>query len=314
MLKIKIWLIKVPHISHLILPITIAMILFAIGIIGLLIFERRVNYSRSIVLMLGSYGLVVSEMFIIIYSISHIHSFRKFHFHLPNLSDHDYFSQNNPIHISSILILSLVFTLTVFLLGLIISQISLRSMSRKLQEHSNHEISAELKRRHNWLSKDYQIIVTDDKQPDAFTFTLLKRGKNRLRAENWIIVTSGLMEILDDEEIEMVLAHEFSHTSEYDTRYSHLIYTIASIIFFDPMLKLFKFLMHEKHEYNADLQAVKLIEKPRTLANALFKMVKEQISISKRRISTGIISSKKPLILKRIEKLLDYAELNKIDH
>ena len=145
MLKIKIWLIKVPHVSHLILPITVAVILFAIGILGLLIFERRVNYSRSIVLMLGSYGLVVSEMFIIIYSISHIHSFRKFHFHLPNLSDHDYFSQNNPIHISSILILSLVFTLTVFLLGLIISQISLRSMSRNLQEHSNHEISADEK-------------------------------------------------------------------------------------------------------------------------------------------------------------------------
>ena len=111
----------------------------------------------------------------------------------------------------------------------------------------------------------------------------------------------------------MVLAHEFSHTSEHDTRYTHLIYTIATIIFFDPMLKLFKFLIHEKHEYKADLQAVKLINKPKTLANALFKMLKGQLNISKRRISTGIVSCKKPLIIKRIEKLLEYAELNKLN-
>lgn len=306
-------MIKLVHVAQLILPLAVALTLFIIGVLGLFIFERRVNYTRSIVLILGSYGLVVSEVFIVFYSISHLHSWYKFHFHIPNLGDHDYFSQNNPIDIPSILVLSLAATITVFLLGLILSQVSLRVMSRKLLEKSNLEISEELKSKHPWLSSDYQVIVIKDKQPDAYTFTLIKKGKRRLKAENWIIITSGLTDILNDDEIEMVLAHEFSHTFEHDTRYSHLIYTIATIVFFDPMLKLFKYLIHENHEYNADLQAVKLIGKPRALASALFKMLKKQISTKKRGIATGIISSKKPFILKRIEKLLDYAELNKIN-
>ncbi|MHA2028841.1 MAG: M48 family metalloprotease [Candidatus Hodarchaeales archaeon] len=301
------------HVTQLILPFAIAMTLFIVGIFGLLFFERRVNYSRSIVLILGSYGLVVSEIFIVLYSISHIHSWYKFHFHIPSLGDHDYFSKNNPIDIPSILILSLLFTLTVFFLALILSQISLRLMSQKLLENSNRDASDELKSKHRWLSSDYQVIVTNDEQLDAFTFTILKKLGNRLKAENWIIITSGLTEILNDEEIEMVLAHEFSHTYEHDTRYAHLIYTIATIVFFDPMLRLFKYLIHENHEYNADSQAVKLIKKPRTLASALFKMLKEQIRINKSSISTGIISSKRPLIIKRIKKLLEYAELNNIN-
>ncbi|MCE7734386.1 MAG: M48 family metalloprotease [Candidatus Heimdallarchaeota archaeon] len=301
------------HIAQLILPFAIAATFLIIGILGLLLFERRVNYSRSIVLMLGSYGLVVSEVFIILYSMAHIHSWYKFHFHIPSIGDHDYFSRSNPIDIPSILILALLFTLTIFFLALIFSQISLRIMSRKLLENSNSETSDGLKANYSWLSKDYQLIVVNDNQLDAFTFTLLRLEGRRLKAENWIIITSGLIEILTEEEIEMVLAHEFSHTFEHDTRYAHLIYTIATIVFFDPMLKLFKYLIHEKHEYNADLHAVNLIEKPRTLASALFKMLKTQINITKRSISTGIISSKKPLIVRRIEKLLDYAELNKLE-
>lgn len=301
------------HISHFYLPIFIALVLFIIGLTGLFVFKRRVNYTRSLFLILGSYGLVISEIFIILYSTSHIHSWYKFHFHLPSISDHDYFSKNNPIDIPSILILSAAFTGTIFLLAVIISQISLRIMSQKLLRNSNREKSIELKNRYDWLSRDYQLIVVNDEKIDAFTFTLLKKRGYKFIAENWIIITSGLLEILNDEETEMVLAHEFSHTSEHDTRYTHLIYTIATIIFFDPMLKLFKLIIHENHEYNADLQAVKMIEKPRTLASALLKMVKEHIKMKKRRISTGIISSKKPLILKRIEKLLEYAELNKLN-
>lgn len=301
------------HITQLILPIAISGTFLVIGILGLIFFERRVNYSRSVVLILGSYGLVVSEVFIVIYSMAHIHSWYKFHFHIPSFGDHEYFAQNNPIDIPSILILTLLFTLTIFFLALFFSQISLSIMSSKLRENSSSEVSDKFKAKYSWLSKDYQIVVTKDSQPDAFTFTLLKLEGIRFKAENWIIITSGLIELLTDDEVEMVLAHEFSHTFEHDTRYAHLIYTIATIVFFDPMLKLFKYLIHEKHEYNADSHAVNLIGKPRTLASALFKMLKEQISISKRSISTGIISSKKPLIIRRIEKLLEYAEQNKFD-
>lgn len=301
------------HVEQLILPIAISGTFFIIGILGLIFFERRVNYSRSVVLILGSYGLVVSEVFIILYSMAHIHSWYKFHFHIPSFGDHEYFAKNNPIHVPSILIFALLFTLTIFFLALLFSQISLRIMSRKLLEKSNSEISDKLKAKYGWLTQDYQVIVTEVNELDAFTFTLIKLEGIRLKAENWIIITSSLIEILTDEEVEMVLAHEFSHTYEHDTRYAHLIYTIATIVFFDPMLKLFKYLIHEKHEYNADLHAVNLIEKPRTLASALFKMLKEQISITKRSISTGIISSKKPLIIRRIEKLLEYAELNKLN-
>lgn len=301
------------HISHFYLPVFIALLLFIIGLTGLFVFKRRVNYTRSLFLILGSYGLVISEIFIILYSTSHIHNWYKFHFHLPSISDHDYFSINNPIDIPSILLLSAAFTGTIFLLAIIFSQISLRIMSNKILGNSNREKSIELKTKYDWLSKEYQVVVVNDDKLEAFTFTLIKKVGNRLRAENWIIITSGLLELLNDEEIEMVLAHEFSHTYEHDTRYTHLIYTIATIIFFDPMLKLFKVMIHANHEYNADIQAVNMIGKPRTLANALFKMVKEHMRVKTRRISTGIISSKKPLILKRIEKLLEYAEMNKLN-
>lgn len=300
------------HISHLILPIFISLLSVGIGIIGLIISKRRVNYTRSYFLIFGAYGLVVSEVFILLYSVSHIHSWYRFHLHLTRFSDHDFFSQDNPIDTSSILVLALLFTIGVFFMSLLISQISLRLIAKNLLNKSSNELSNTLKLKHNWISRDYRIVVTNENKLDAFTFTLIRIINGKLKAENWIIITSGLIGILNDDEIEMVLAHEFSHTYEHDTRYAHIIYTIATIIFFDPMLKLFKYLINENHEIKADMQAVKLINKPRALANALFLMLKETVNSSRRPISTGIFSSKKALILKRIEILLDFAEENNI--
>ncbi len=298
------------HIYDLILPIILSLLIFGIGKIGLLIFKSRLNYSRFITLMLVSYGLMISEIFIIIYSLFHIHSFYKFHLHLSRFNEHDFFSVSNPIDIPSILFLSIIFTFVIFLISFLLSQISLQFLLTKLEKKSNPRLSSEIK--YNWLPNDYNLLVYDNHVQEAFTFTLLRRDKLKIYAENWIILSSEMIDLLDADELEMVVAHEYSHTYENDTRYSHLIYTISSIIFFDPTLKLIKYIMHENHEKSADFHAVELIGKPRALARALYKTIEPQKRL-KSITSTGIVSKNKNLVIRRINNLLDYADQHNIN-
>lgn len=108
----------------------------------------------------------------------------------------------------------------------------------------------------------------------AFAFTLLERGGPRgLRCRDVIMVSDRLLEQLEPREWEAVLAHELGHLRELDGRYLTFFRTLSRLMRWDPILAFFAETLTHREEYRADLDAVELTRRPRTLARALYKAV-----------------------------------------
>jgi heat shock protein HtpX len=68
-----------------------------------------------------------------------------------------------------------------------------------------------------------QVYIIPDSTPNAFA-----TGRNPSHAA--VAVTEGLLQLLDDEEVEAVLAHELSHVRHYDILVGTIAATIAGAI------------------------------------------------------------------------------------
>jgi len=68
-----------------------------------------------------------------------------------------------------------------------------------------------------------KVYIMDDKAPNAFS-----TGRDPKNAS--VCVTSGLLEIMDDKELEGVIAHELGHVKNYDIRVSMVAFALTAII------------------------------------------------------------------------------------
>jgi heat shock protein HtpX len=68
-----------------------------------------------------------------------------------------------------------------------------------------------------------KIYIMNDPSPNAFA-----TGRNPQHAS--VCVTSGLLDIMNDQELEAVLAHELSHIKNYDMRVNMIAFALTSII------------------------------------------------------------------------------------
>lgn len=68
-----------------------------------------------------------------------------------------------------------------------------------------------------------KVYVMDDPAPNAFA-----TGRNPKNAI--VAATTGLMEIMDDRELEAVMAHEMGHVQNYDIRLSMIAFGLVSAI------------------------------------------------------------------------------------
>ena len=77
------------------------------------------------------------------------------------------------------------------------------------------------------------IYMMDDPSPNAF-------ATGRDPEHSSVCVTTGLMEIMDDSELEGVLAHEMSHVKNYDIRVNIIAFALTAVIglLADIMLRL----------------------------------------------------------------------------
>jgi Zn-dependent protease with chaperone function len=106
----------------------------------------------------------------------------------------------------------------------------------------------------------------------AFAFTLLERGgPHGVRPRDVIMVSEGLLELLDAPEWEAVLAHELGHLKELDGRYLTFFRTLSRMMRWDPVLAFFAETLTRREEFRADLDAVEVTRRPRALARALYK-------------------------------------------
>jgi len=68
-----------------------------------------------------------------------------------------------------------------------------------------------------------RMFIMDDPAPNAFA-----TGRNPEHAA--VCVTSGLLQIMDDQELQGVLAHEMGHVKNYDMRVSMTAFALSAVI------------------------------------------------------------------------------------
>jgi heat shock protein HtpX len=156
-----------------------------------------------------------------------------------------------------------------------------------------------------------KLYVVPDAAPNAFA-----TGRSPNHAS--VAVTEGLLQIMDDDELEGVIAHELSHVRNYDILTSSIAATVAGaitymaemgkwamlfggnrdddregggfsallMIFLAPFAALLLQLFHSRtREYAADETGVRMVGHPQGLIRAL-----EKLGTYNRRIPTSAIS------------------------
>lgn len=169
-----------------------------------------------------------------------------------------------------------------------------------------------------------KVYIIDDPAPNAFA-----TGR---KPQNSIVgVTTGLLEQLDDNELEGVIAHELSHIQNYDIRVMGIVLVLVTIVAFisDMVLRigifggfgggdrggnglaivlaivaaiiapivamLLKFAVSRRRELLADASGVQLTRYPEGLASALEKISSYQHPMRKANSSTAHMFISNPL-------------------
>lgn len=129
-------------------------------------------------------------------------------------------------------------------------------------------------------------------------------GKNRN-----ILVSRGLLTLLEKDEVEPVVAHELMHLKHHDAEFKVFSRVLSRILFFDPFSKFFDPAVHREREYLADEMGGRSTGKPASLASALLKIAsagmppKSTWGLSIIGAGRGVFSRYPPLH-ERVERLL----------
>lgn len=108
-----------------------------------------------------------------------------------------------------------------------------------------------------------QVIVTPFAFGQAFT-TGFRQPQ--------IVISRGVLEVADAEELEAIIAHELVHVQRMDSLTNWLSVLLRDVIFFTPVSYwTFKQYINEK-ELTVDMQTVRLTGKPLAYAEALIKV------------------------------------------
>lgn len=129
-----------------------------------------------------------------------------------------------------------------------------------------------------------------------------------------ILVSSGLLELLDRDETGSVVAHELMHLKHHDAEFKVFSRVLSRILFFDPFSKFFDPAVHREREFLADEMGGRSTGKPAALASALLKIAdrgappKSAWGLSIYGLGGGIFSRYPPLD-ERVQRLLLLSEI-----
>jgi len=91
-------------------------------------------------------------------------------------------------------------------------------------------------------------------------------------AEQTIMLSLGLLTLLERDEMETVIAHELMHLKHHDAEFKVFSRVLSRVLFFDPFSKFFDPAVHREREYLADEASGRTTGKPTSLAAALLKL------------------------------------------
>lgn len=87
-----------------------------------------------------------------------------------------------------------------------------------------------------------------------------------------VVISRGLVNELDDDEVESVISHEVAHIRNNDTRVNAVLAVYRRILFFDPLIRFIEDAVRAQDEFLADEVSARETRKPLALASALLKI------------------------------------------
>lgn len=155
-----------------------------------------------------------------------------------------------------------------------------------------------------------KIYLIDDPAPNAFA-----TGRDPEHAV--VAATTGLLQIMDDDELEGVMAHELGHVRNYDIRVSMIVFGLVVAVGFiaDMLLRMSFFARSDRENSNPIVMVFGLIAM--LVAPLVATMV--QLAISRQREyladATGALTTRHPEALARaLQKLADYGQPMRRQH
>jgi Zn-dependent protease with chaperone function len=109
------------------------------------------------------------------------------------------------------------------------------------------------------------VCVTAQEEPVAYTAGLRNQR---------LVVSIGLVNTLDDEELETALAHEIAHRLRRDNRSGWAVLGLGALMLYNPLALLGLRLIAQERERACDDMAARITGKPLALASALLKVAK----------------------------------------
>lgn len=137
------------------------------------------------------------------------------------------------------------------------------NMKRKFQQYRDHKLTMELNAQ--FSCKKESIMVISYPVPLAITMGFVSPK---------IIVSTGLMNLLNDDELDAVIYHEMYHKKNYDPLKIFLLALCASSMSYIPILKWFNQKYRIIQEVLADNLAIKKQATSMHIGSALLKMLK----------------------------------------
>lgn len=89
-----------------------------------------------------------------------------------------------------------------------------------------------------------------------------------------VLLASGLLEVMDDQELRAVLAHELAHVKSNDNLLNQVLVLIRHLTFFSPVTHLAHIRYSIAREEAADDLAATMLAQPTDLASALVKVIR----------------------------------------
>ncbi len=132
--------------------------------------------------------------------------------------------------------------------------------------------------------------------------------------ESAILISTGMFQLLDKDEMETTLAHELMHLKHHDAEFKVFSMIFSRILFFDPLSKFFDPAVHREREYLADEMSGRSTGKPAALASALLKIAtrdpppKAVWGLSIYGNGRGMFS-RYPPVKERVSRLLNLSDL-----
>lgn len=129
------------------------------------------------------------------------------------------------------------------------------------------------------------VYIIDEIQPNAFT-----TGRNPKSAA--VVITTGLLDLLNQDELSGVIGHELAHIKNHDTFVMNVTTTIASMLPFAPLSAIIvKMAISNEREYEADRVGAEIIGEPSWLASALGKLEKNALATDREDIKINFATA-----------------------